>query len=299
MIEIYANTQQTVTLDISGNSNPVIEADSAPTVAVLDSTGANVYATTAVEDNPGEYNFVFPLWLTGVETTYTIQWSYIIDSRNYSRTDYIDIVQPYATLDELRDFDPYLASLDDDTLIRLERQARFTVNNVSNQKFSSWTGTMKVQGQSGFTLQVPSRIISLTSVNYQYADVGNLEQFGVYLIDNYTLGWYGNFSGWDYDYQTTGVIYAPPIDFAPFFTENHTYILTGVFGWESVPSDINLATKMLVRDYSGSDDIYRRKGVTSLTTGTLAAVMDQGGSSGNVDVDRILGSYHDTGMAVI
>lgn len=299
MTEIYVNTQQTVTLDISGNSNPVIESDAAPTAVVVDSTGVSVFTATTSEDFPGQYSFVFPLWLTAAESKYTIQWSYVVDARSYTKTDYIDVVQPYATLDNLRNFDQALAALDDQTLIDLEKQARYMVNNMTAQRFSSYAGTVSVQGESGFTLQLPVRVISLTSVNYQFADVGNLINYGVYLIDNYTLGWMGNFAGWDYNFQTTGVIYAPPVGFAPFFTDNQAYILSGVFGWESVPSDINLATMMLVRDYSGSDDIYRRKGVTSLTTGTLGAEMNQSGSTGNVDVDRILNSYNDTGMAVI
>jgi hypothetical protein len=123
---------------------------------------------------------------------------------------------------------------------------------------------------------------------------------GVYQIDSYTLGW-GPSTHNELSWITSGPIYAPPTSLNSFFASGKYYTIHGAFGWESVPSKINYATMLLVRDYACSDDIYRRKGVVSINSGNwrMDFAKNAFDGTGNADVDRILGEYGNPYMAVI
>lgn len=301
-MEIYKNTQQTITLDISANSNPAIIPDAPPVVDIYNLNNEISSTVTSTEGLFGKYEVVFPLALSKDEGRYKLIWTYEVDGDEYTRTTYVEVVQPYVTLEELRDFDTELAGRDDDELMELERLSRYIINAVTGQTFGSTYETIAIEGTGRSVLTLPKRLWRLDSVNYNtYSAYYNLVSNGISLdSNNFSILFSGNVLYDNDNWYTSSPITPPPFT-GRFFSPEITFIIRGMFGWEDVPEDITLAAKLLARDFACNEDIYRRKKVIAINSGTwrMDFAKDAFVGTGNTDVDRILSKYSVYGMEVI
>ena len=250
--------------------------------------------------------FDLPSTLLSDNGVLTIEWSFTFDGiSTHKRTEVHEVVTPYVTLTELRDYDPAIEVLSDDKILELESRARGEIYRATGQHFWSNTDSITVYGQNDWTLNVPQRILSLDDIHYLNGATQDLQDLGVFLKDEYTLGYAPQaYNLLDTSITYGGVIYAPPSNYDPFFRQDTAFVVTGTFGWDTVPNDIVLATKMLVKDYvtDTTTDTYRQKNVKRLQTGTWSVEFgsnDSGYNTGNSEVDKILDQYRLPGMAVI
>jgi hypothetical protein len=77
------------------------------------------------------------------------------------------------------------------------------------------------------------------------------------------------------------------------FRENTTFSISGDFGWQYVPDNVNQASMLLLADAMNDDSSYRRHGFKSVDLDVVKFEMKDSfyESTGNIDADILLMDY--------
>lgn len=308
MDEIYLYSQNTLSIDISDASNPAFDADDDPIVSIVDVlTGTVLYTGAANPLLPGNYNTIIPFNLTITERQLRVDWTYTVASNPIVQSQWINIVTPYASLQDLRT----LSSLgkSDDDLKFLEQTVRTVINNYTAQSFGSSTKTITVNVEKGSNITLPERAWLINSVYSQYDpnQTNNLFTNGTWIqTDPWTLTSKSRFVLGEVfyeDWYVTGPMPAPIIASDTSFFSPHSYRLTinGNFGYQSIPTDIKWAAKRLANTYLCNDDTYRVKQVQTVGSNTWTVGFNSNlqNSTGDLDVDNVLSNYYIPRMGTI
>jgi hypothetical protein len=99
----------------------------------------------------------------------------------------------------------------------------------------------------------------------------------------------------------TDVITVPWSTCAVEFNSYAKYTITGVFGWEFVPYEVVEAMKLLVNDYSCSENMYRDRYLQSISTADWKLIFASQvfEDTGNARADTLLNAYKVLYWAVI
>lgn len=295
MPEIYRGTSDLVELRVYRDGVQVA-ADALPTVTVT-RNGTVVATGTATADGlPPRYTFRLGLGLTNTEGSLRVDWTYTLDGATGTKSEVVEVVTPYVTIDEIREAYPQLANKSYDELRDMERRVRTTINSYTNQSFGSVTGTVRVYGMDRDILPLGRRIYRLDSI----AVNGTPVDLAAVPITINESGYAILHSRQHLTSDIKKDIVFPNIS-NQYFRYSTVYEITGAFGWESVPADINLAAKMLIGDYFCNDSNWRNKGISSVRAADWRFEFgDQAfAGTGNLDVDRILDAYRPFDMVII
>lgn len=296
MIEIYRNSTEYVGLTLYSNGQYIEPTDAdgnpmMPVVRVLSEDGLTVlrdYKTSTRQD-VGRYNFLLDLNLTQNESILQVEWNFEIEGDPATKIDYVEVVTPYVTPDTIKSSYPNLADRSHDEIKEHERLARLVIDAYTGQFFGKRRMSVKVYPNSVGTLQFFMNVLSIESLAINGAAV--------------------NPTGYRFDYGSN-CIYVPRTSdtweikydtAARPRSKSRYYIATGTFGYQTVPSDVNIAAKMLVNDYFCQDNMYRQKGIKAVRAADWRFDVDDRAftGTGNIDVDRILDKYRVTNLVII
>lgn len=283
MSEIYRNSiNKTVTFDI----------DTAPTSARFQ-RGTLDIVVPITDTNKA----VIPYDITRVDGPFDVVWSYSVQGKAYTKTDEHHVITPYFTKDELVAWDSDFALLDDAAVLRLENNVRGVIQTVTDQKFGLEYETISFKGTGGPMVSLPKRLVSTDGLN---------DPSGVLLDSTVWIGNDGwtlntkNFPTWVDDLASTNPIRNPFVAYGAFGKDTY-YSLTGYWGYESVPSDISLAAKILAEDYGCDESLWRDRYIGNIRAADWRFEFNTGAfqKTGNVKVDQILGKYTLNRMVVL
>jgi hypothetical protein len=310
-MELYAGLTQRVYLDIY-EEGELRNPDDLPQVSVYDGE-TDVLLTTGFAqkeiDDEGHYGFTIVDNYIQTDKLIKVVWSYVIDLNAMQTVNYYEIVTPYVSLSEIysrlglgreegdSNYTPFKE------IAESEKFARFLIENYTGVRFGKYSKSITAYGQDSDVLFLGERIISFSQ----------LKENGKLVIDITS-----NLNSFNFPIEITEThhslrIVAPGYDIEEghkkdivyplrgSFYNGYRYDVVGVFGYKSVPSKVQAAAIMLMKDYFGKDNIWRARYVNSVSFGDTDMEFSKLAfrGTGNFYADKILDEYKSTNMAVI
>lgn len=263
----------------------------------------------------GSYQIVFPFNLTARARKFKLEWAYAVGSELVKHYSTVDVIKPYVDLaDAIEDLNLGTDPSDPNNktyheLIMAEKWARKTIESYTGQQFYTYNDLHVVYGDGADSLRLPFKI------NH----IQKLYENDILLFD--TINGIYN---WDYDieisestfgirvnkanmldntvYTANGMV-PPSINDTSYgvFKNGSVYKIQGVYGWDTVPLEVNEACIHLMRDYFSKDRKWREKYLASVQSFDWNFKYNTGAfvGTGNLYVDQILLPYVLTQMVVI
>ncbi len=269
---------------------------------VIKEQGVLVHTVSTVTAADSRYSIDIPFALAQSDRSLEIQWTfdYVEDGHTYEYDNktYVDVVTPILPI---RDIQAILGdNFNDEEVADVERAVRHIIQAHTGQFFGKFFGKKYITGSGEPYLRLPSKLISLNTVN------GN-----TYWNDALAVrgsGWYlqsrtygvptvrADFDGWHEDpwgYSGRVPIVAPYTKTTFNFLDNVEYEVDGVWGWNSVPTAVQEAARLLVNDYACSDSMYRDRFLSSMTAADWRIQFHEGAFSntGNVRANQLLAEF--------
>lgn len=285
MIEVYKDSSEYLFLS-TANDDSMESPEGDVVVSLKDvKTGLVLVTATAEEPSPGNYRYRIPQSFTSYDRTIAVLWTYSINGAPFVKRDVLEVVTPYVSVEEIYNAYPQLADKSQDEVKEMERQVRTIINSYTGQYFGLLQDTITVNYWPGSSLNIGKRVVAITNVEMHPRPTEFINPTTFFRVDGYGALWF-DVKADVYKIRNRGAV---------------QYKITGLFGWEYVPNDINVAALMLIKDYYCSDNEWRQKGIQAVTAGDwrldYSALAHAG--TGNLDVDRILNAYRSTTMVII
>lgn len=294
------------------------------TAVVTDSTGAIKYTSSPITASSGAYTLTVPWTLTECDAKYTVTWT---DGNGFSRKQTFEVVTPIVALEDLKTiYTDTGITVQDDELAELEKTVRVVIERYTGQSFGWSVGTRLYIGNGTGKVILKERCNALTGIlggygmypdNYVSPTAQtnlngelNIDHAGL-IQDGWTL-----LIQWP---QYLNVREAPPmelIQFAPaqdgtirvprrFFQERDTgtqYTLTGEWGYDAVPDEVQEAAMLLANDYASHEVGYRDRylQILKIQQDSLTYHNAAFRGTGNARADLLLGGYRrQSGMIIL
>ena len=306
MIEVYTGSTGKVTI-ITFKEGVPVEPDSSPTIVVTNAvTGTSVASGTATlvdSDYEGEYEYTLPSSATNVDGVLKVVWTYVLDGKTNTETEYVYVVTPYATVDEIVAELGYSARPEDmnyysyEKIRTAERAARMMINTELGFELGKKTGTTVAYGSGADVLLLGEKILSFDKLvendNTVIDITNNINIFGfdVEITEtSYGLRVVPANPGDDIDEQEE-------FDYTGFtkgrFKDGFRYEVTGVLGWNYIPPEIKQCVFLLVNDLLCNESVWRTRYANKVKTGQLSIEMSSLSfhGTGNSIVDSILQKF--------
>lgn len=236
------------------------------------------------------------------------------------RTDYIEVVMPLVTPDEIQEEFPQFAPGGDeaktfDELKRMERTVRGIVTAYTNQVFTCELNKVrKVVGTDADALFLKYPIFNLHRVVQ-----GDTLLYGWKTLDSdgnaVESDGFVELLRFDEDFDEVvrrkvvrGSVFDVKADVTdtalrrgPIFKSGYIYSVTADWGFEYIPNGVNQAAKLLVRDYFCADGKYHEMGVNIVRSADwrMEFAHDPYSTTGNVYADQLLSRYVNINVGVI
>jgi hypothetical protein len=326
-MEILVDSSSPITHKIFWQGQ-LTDADALPVVKVFDITedpaisppinpGVALQTLTPIKSDvdSGTYTVYLPFDYTNRQRQLRLNWVYQVngqtmhkDHKIYVQTPYTDMSQAIDALGLGSDYsDPNSKSYLE--LCNAERYARKLIEAYTGQQFYLYDDVQIVYGAGTDVLPLP----------YKISELHELYQNDILLVDTLT-----ETNNWNYStiisesgfglrinranmldntvYTANGMVPPTINDTAGgAFTTGVTYRVQGVYGWEEVPDEVDLACIELMRDYFSKDKIWRNKYMKSIQTFDWQFEYNSGtySGTGNLYVDQLLLPYVINKMVVI
>jgi hypothetical protein len=307
-MEILAGTNSPIQHRVFWKGESAV-ADSIPTVSLLraDVPAQTVlYSGTAVqsETDTGVYNFYAPQ-TTKLPGSLIARWQYAVEGFSISYDQNVDVVKPYVDLSQVinglglgSDYnDPNSRTYQE--LVDAEKYSRKVIENYTQQKFYSYLSSEIAYGSGNDILPLSNKIntlqtievndIPLTGMPFEVAESGfSIRLNRADMLDNVT-------------YVANGLIPPTINDYSGIFNKDARYKITGYFGWEKVPSEVEMAAIELMKDYFSKDKVWRNKYIKSISTFDWQFDFNSAtfSGTGNNYVDQLLLPYVISKMVLI
>jgi hypothetical protein len=300
MDEVKINTSKTLTLNLpsdpDGNLVSVSlfhEFDnlvSGPTSATR--TGAGVYTITFGQEASGIY-------ILNSAGKHRADFTYQISGVEYTQSKYINVYTPYCSYEEFFEEYPELEEDFGPKFDKMERQIRNVVNTFTGQSFDPYYDkTIIMNGKNTVNLHLPFPIFTLKKV---IADYGSTEELVIHdwkdvRLNNVEKVLHQPFNFNSSFYLRWKVQLVDSVNMmltSNKFRENTTFSISGDFGWQYVPDNVNQASILLLADAMNDDSSYRRHGFKSVDLDVVKFEMKDSfyESTGNIDADILLMDY--------
>lgn len=317
MNENYVNAIETFELYVY-DSGQRVSADATPTATAIDLETDDPVSLTSVNtvNHTDGYNY-YQVQLSAGEVTTTRQvaltWEFTYNGSTYNRTELIYVVRPYFDADDFWSAYPEFA-LDGvepksvDEVQDVERKVRMRINHYCGQSFQDYGElTKRVRGNGTNALQLPERIYYLESV--KSGELVLFERDGTGAVTTDTAIWYKD----EPFLITKKGTESPHITFSDkdpvvstvertrsLFRSDRLYEVTGKFGWEYLPQEVQQAAVILGYELLQAEDRYRQKNVSVLRSADYRMEFgaDHHTTTGNVDVDMLLDGFVNEGVYV-
>ena len=306
----------------------LVDADSNPTVKIYDITEdpsisplinpgtiLAVLTSTKSEYDPGTYYVLVPLDYANRDRRLRLVWNYSVSNVAIQKEHDLYVVTPYTDVAQAIDVlgvsvdpsDPRYKSYYE--LCEAERYARKVIEAYTGQQFYLYDDTYTVYGAGTEVLPLP----------YKLSELHELHQNDVLLIDTIN-----NVNNSVYDiivsesgfgirvdrsnlldntvYTANGMV-PPSINDTSYgaFAKDSVYRVSGKYGWDHVPDEVDAACIELMKDYFSKDKTWRDKYVKSIQMFDWQFEYSSASYSGtgNAYADQLLSSYVLSQMVVI
>jgi len=321
MIEILKNTSPQVALNVYSGT-----LSAAPTVQVVYGTvtytGSAARPTTIPTGLTDQWLATVPLIATQTQQEISVIWTFQINSVQYVQNFKYDVSTPLVMpIDAAAELGFSLSETSskyrsEKELLSAERAARYTIEQVTGLSFGKESKTVTAYGQNSDVLVLNEQILSISQIKENgvivYNPTSNINEF-VYTFEPTESGRsirvanYGdireyegepliNIAGGNSDtsYSSTGLR-------ASAFKGGSRYEVTGTYGFNSVPGDVQQAAILLINDFLCQDSIWRTKYVqqASMSDFKFTFFKEAFHGTGNAIADRILSRYQTMDMVVI
>jgi len=321
MIEILKNTSPQVALNIySGtlDNNPTVEISYLNNVVYL--AGTKTVPTPAGTSE--QWTVTLPLEATSNQQEVTVHWFFYINSEEFQQEFSYDVVTPLVMpIDAASELGFSLSETSskyrsEKELLSAERAARYTIKQFTNVSFGKEFKTVTAYGQNTDVLVLNDQILSISEIKENgvvvYSPINNINEF-VYTFEPTESGRsirvanYGDIREYeaeplvsiavantDTSYSSTGLR-------SSAFKGGNRYEVTGTYGFNSVPGDVQQAAMLLINDFLCQDSIWRTKYVqqASMSDFKFTFFKEAFYGTGNAIADRILSRYQTMDMVVI
>jgi len=292
-----------------------ITEDPAITPAINPGVALATFTTVKSETDAGTYSVYLPFDYSSRQRQFKLTWTYMVNGQNAEREHKVFVQTPYTDMNQAVDAlglgsdysDPNSKSYTE--LCNAERYARKIIEAYTDQKFYLYDDVEIVYGSGSDTLPLSSKI----------SQIHELYQNDILLLDTIN-----NIDNWNYDtiisetgfgirvnranmldntvYTANGMV-PPTINdtWGGSFAPGSVYRVQGTFGWQEVPSEIELACIELMKDYFSKDKIWRNKYMKSIQTFDWKFEYNPAAYSatGNLYADQLLAPYVINKMVVI
>lgn len=309
MIETYTGTRGLINItthDIYGlpaqpdnNLNPtVVIKDPETNQTLLQSVASLIDA-----DYPGDYQFIIPSQYVQYDRVLKIEWSYNIDGSTIKETDFVYVITPYSTVDEIVSELGFSMRPEDSNYYSYEkirsaaRVARMMINTELGFSIGKYEKTVVAYGDGADVLLLPEKIISISSISENdELVINNSNSYNVFGYDvEVTETGYGirivpTNPGDDIDEEEE-------FDYIGLdkgrFRDGYRYEISGVFGWNYVPVEIKQCMYLLINDLLCNDSLWRTKYVKKINSGQMSVELSSQSfnGTGNALVDSILQKF--------
>lgn len=262
-------------------------------VTLVDKATATLVAT-------GQYSYVVPttavhpttsavIDLTSIEGILTIIWYFTISGTSMVISEEYVIVTPYVNWIDFRDpsiTDVAVQQQKYADFLEAERVSRLVIDTYCGQTFGKIQTTYAIEGLGQEGLNLPRRIIVLDSVKWFTSTTRPGE-----IIGATTNTWEITATGWQIrrPYPRTLSV----IEYPSRFKRNTTYNVAGLWGWESVPTAVEEAAKIITADYLCADHKYRDRYIDAVKSGDwqIKFAIEAWNGTGNATADALLTDY--------
>jgi hypothetical protein len=286
------------------NANVVFEhPHPGPLTAYVYRENGTVPILTAPNITPVAGKYTLPL--TWVETAFdgklSITWS---DADDFERTQRIDVVTPLVSLSRLRTlFEGENKS--DEELSELENTVRVFIEAYCRQDFGFFIGSRQFRGTGNNTIMLEQRLNKLTAFSGGWpgylkisSDGWTLTVVPENLLDLKQAPPEELLTG--NTFFVGGVIRVPE-QYIRRFNEGTVYTVTGEWGYDTVPDEVQEAAMLLANDFACSEVLYRDRYLESIKIQQDTITYSPGAfrGTGNARADLLLAKYRRSGMVII
>lgn len=245
-------------------------------------------ALTVTTPSTGKYKALVPMSMMLEEGTVRIEWSFALQSNPVVLSEEYAVVTPYAPWSYFQSKTTYSEYLE------CERIARKVIDWYCGQSFGKIEAVYSVEGSDTNGLRMPRRLLSLTEVRWQdiYTNPSVITAPSPY--DGWVeYNWELMANGWILrtPRSRSRLDAAYPVKFS--FKRNTSYNVEGVWGYSSVPTNVEDAAKILIANLLCKDQKYRDKYLESIATGDwdIKFMKEAFEGTGSVTADQLLADY--------
>lgn len=293
MAEIYKNSNDPIKTKIFWKGQ-LIESDEPVAVTVYDMTedksvspaispSVPIAILEAEQDevNPGTYITYLPLQLTNRNKKLKLVWRIYTEGNTEYLTTYCDVVTPYVSIAEAVE-DLNLGSDPSDPLYKsyhevqmAEKYSRKVVEDFTGQSFYLYDDEFVVYGTDSDILPLPEKINEIYSITSN----------DIVLIDNIN-----GINNWGYTPRITeggfgirldrtqlldNTVYVANGMVPPTINDSYAgqafrkgvrYVVSGKFGWENVPDEVEQATIQIMGHYFSADKAWADRYIKKVST---------------------------------
>lgn len=287
MKEFFVNNISTADYTIYVEGVPT-NAEGAVTAKAYVNESATGTTIVVTSPSTGKYTAILPMSMVSSEGSIRIEWTFTLQSTIQIVSEEYSVVTPYAPWSAFQGKTTYADFRD------CEKIARKIIDWYTGQTFGKIFTTIQVEGGDTNGLRLPKRLISLTEVRW-------LDQYTnpeVITAPSPSDGW----NEYDWEVTADGWILRTPrsrrkIDVAyPIrysFKRNTSYMVNGVWGYKSVPTNIEEAAKIIVANLLCKEQKYRDKYLESIKANdwSLTFIHEAFEGTGSVTADQLLNEY--------
>lgn len=287
MKELLINNLSTVdyTIYIDGIATNADGAVTAKAYLNNELSGTSISVTSPAT---GKYKALLPMSMVTSEGFLRIEWSFSIQSNLVVLSEEYIVITPYAPWSVFQAKATYQDFLD------CERIARRVIDAYTGQTFGKLNTKFTIEGIDTNGLKLPRRLLSLTEVKWfdQYTNPS------VITAPSPSDGW----NEYDWELVADGWILRTPRSRSRIdavctqkysFKRNTSYQVEGIWGYGSVPINIQEAAKIIISNLLCKDQKYRDKYLKAIGTNDwdLEFMKEAFQGTGSVTADQLLNEY--------
>jgi hypothetical protein len=327
MAEVLIGTNSPISHQVFWQGE-VVDSDSVPTVKVYDITEdpsivPSISPTTILttltsvkdETNIGLYNVYIPLNITTRNRVLKLEWNYSVNSSLVSKTHDVSVVTPYTDLSQMYQelgissdpSDPSYRSYKE--LKAAENYARRKIEDYTGQSFYLYDDVELVYGSGSDVLPTQQKINNIYKLYVNdvllYDSLNSINNWGLSLeVSETGYGIKVNRANLldNSTYIANGMV---PPSFNDYgtgaFRTNVKYKVIGKFGWNKVPTQVDLACIELIKDFFSNDKEWRNRYLKTIQTFDWNFEFDSQAytGTGNAYADQLLSEYVLTQSVII
>lgn len=254
----------------------------------------------------GKYTLDLTWRETAMDGILTINWA---DAVDFLREQQIEVVTPLVSLAKLRTLFPG-ENKQDSELMELEQTVRVFIQAYTGQSYGLFRGSKTFAGTGSQRILLDQRVNSISGFAGAFGSSPDPTQ-NLNLVTIGADGWslLINHKTWltvkdappeELWVGQGGVIRVPP-SYLKEFDEGAFYTVTGVWGYEFVPDEVQEAAMLLANDFSCTESIYRDRYLESIKIQQDTIIYHPGAfrGTGNARADLLLGKFRRSGMVII